>query len=64
LNNANTVFLRLTDDSTTAAGGGTVGTTGSDRIDNFEVFVVPEPSTFAIAAIGTLALAFASRRKA
>lgn len=34
LNNAAVVYLRLVDASTTSAGGGTVGTGGTDRIDN------------------------------
>jgi len=49
LNNATSVYFRLVDNSTTAAGGGTVGTTGTDRVDNFEVqsdlAAVPEAST-------------------
>jgi hypothetical protein len=43
LNNQPTLYFRLVDDSTTSAGGGTVGTAGTDRVDNFSV-VVPEPN--------------------
>ena len=37
LDNQPAVYIRLVDNSTTSAGGGTVGATGSDRIDNFLV---------------------------
>ena len=37
LNNASIVYFRLVDASTTSAGGGTVGTSGTDRVDNFAV---------------------------
>jgi hypothetical protein len=32
------MFLRLVDLSTTAADGGTVGTTGTNRVDNFSIY--------------------------
>ena len=66
INNASTVYFRLTDMSTTAINGTTVGTGGTDRIDNFSVFTtpVPEPSTVALGILGGLAgLAFWIRRK-
>lgn len=37
LNNAPTIYFRLKDADTTSVNGGTVGTTGTDRIDNFTV---------------------------
>jgi hypothetical protein len=52
LNNAATVYFRLTDNSTVSANGGMVGTGGTDRVDNFEVTgsdivaAVPEASTW------------------
>ena len=50
LNNQSTVFFRLVDDSTVSASGGTVGTAGTDRVDNFVVSaaLVPEPATTAL----------------
>lgn len=45
LNNAPNVYFRVIDASTTSAGGGTVGLTGADRLDNIIVTgtAVPEP---------------------
>jgi hypothetical protein len=62
LNNASAVYFRLLDDSTVSADGSTVTTAGADRVDNFSVLLVPEPSSLAFVALGALAL-FASRRK-
>ena len=57
LNNQSTVFFRLVDDSTVSASGGTVGTAGTDRVDNFVVSaaLVPEPATTALCISGGLA---------
>jgi hypothetical protein len=65
LDNASSVFFRVTDGSTTSIGGGTVATTGTDRIDNFTVFVapIPEPSTVALGILGGLIGVFAWKRK-
>ena len=64
LNNASTVYFRLIDTSTTSANGGTVGTGGTDRVDNFTIEVVPEPQTLALlSGFGILALNFIRRRK-
>lgn len=62
LNNAPTVFFRLVDDSTVSAGGGTVGTSGSDRVDNFTVAVVPEPASAALGGLGFLFWSLIRRR--
>lgn len=48
LNNAPSVWFRIIDDSTTSAGGATVATAGTDRVDNFTVAVVPEPTTLSL----------------
>jgi hypothetical protein len=59
------VWLRLTDLDTVSASGGTVGTGGTDRIDNFSVFTtpIPEPSSLAIGMVGGLAALVAWKRK-
>lgn len=61
LDNASSVYFRVVDASTTAINGGTVATTGTGRIDNFTVAVVPEPSTYALLGLGGLALALRRR---
>ncbi len=66
INNASTVYFRITDMSTTAINNGTVATGGTDRIDNFSVFTtpVPEPSSLALGILGGLAgLVVWKRRK-
>jgi hypothetical protein len=65
LNDASSVFFRVTDGSTTSIGGGTVGTAGTDRIDNFTVFVapIPEPSAIALGILGGLAGLVAWKRR-
>jgi hypothetical protein len=62
LNNSSADYFRLVDMSTTSAGGGTVGTAGADRVDNFMVSTVPEPTTLALTGMGLMALV-ALRRK-
>jgi hypothetical protein len=59
------VSFRLIDESTTSAGGGTVSTGGTDRVDNFVVSAVPvpEPTTISMALIGGLASLVALRRR-
>ncbi len=58
LNNQSTVYFRLVDISTFSANGGTVGTAGTNRIDNFTVTAVPEPETYAmfLAGLGLVGL--------
>ena len=64
LNNDSTVWFRLVDPNTTSANGGTVGTAGTDRVDNFTVEVVPEPHSLALlGGFGILAWNFVRRRK-
>jgi len=70
LNNAANVFFRVVDTGTLSAsqanGGSTApAATGTDRLDNFSVFVtpVPEPSTIALAAVSGLACLIAIRRR-
>jgi hypothetical protein len=48
LNNAANVYFRLVDLDTVSASSGTVGTGGTDRVDNFTVTAIPEPSTYAL----------------
>jgi hypothetical protein len=70
LDTARTIYFRIVDDSATtggAIGGGSVGTTGSDRIDNIVVnatiIPTPEPSPLALAAlIGAVCLVAFGRR--
>jgi len=64
LNNAANVYFRLVNTSTFTPGGATVAVGGTDRVDNFTVYVVPEPT--GLAAVGGLLLLagrrFAQRR--
>ena len=62
LNNAPFVYFRLVDDSTISAGGGTVGTAGTDRVDNFTVAVVPEPTCAVLGGLGLLCWSLLRRR--
>jgi hypothetical protein len=56
LANASSVYLRLTDANTTSASGSTVGTAGTDRVDNFLIAgtstSVPEPAAWSFAWLG------------
>ncbi|MGD0745002.1 MAG: PEP-CTERM sorting domain-containing protein [Verrucomicrobiota bacterium] len=65
LNNQSTVFFRLVDNSTVSANGGAVGTSGTDRVDNFVVSAtrVPEPATTALCGLGGLVCLIARRRR-
>jgi len=68
LDTASTVYFRIVDDGTTAVNGtGTVGTAGTDRVDNFiigsTVSPVPEPAAFSLALLGGVAGIFVLRRR-
>jgi PEP-CTERM motif len=61
--NQASVWFRLIDTSTVSANGGGVGTGGADRVDNFTVAVIPEPTSLALlGGFGLLAL-FGLRRR-
>lgn len=51
-----TAYFRLTDSSTVSASGGTVGTGGTNRVDNviIEGSPVPTPGSFALLGLGGL----------
>jgi hypothetical protein len=61
LENLNSVYFRIVDDSTVSANGGIVATAGTDRVDNFAVTSVPEP-TAVMSIAGGLGV-FAARRR-
>lgn len=61
LNNAPTVYFRLVQSSPVTAGGGSPSATGTSRIDNFEVSVVPEPGSTLLLILGGL-LGWVTRR--
>jgi hypothetical protein len=63
LNNASTVDFRLLETGSAAENGGTIGQNGTDRVDNFIVATVPEPSTYTLGAIAGIAGWFGMRRK-
>jgi len=56
LDNAATIYFRLTQTTTTSIGGGTVATGGTNRVDNFIINGVPEPTTALLGALGVLGL--------
>jgi hypothetical protein len=62
LNNVPSVYFRLVDDSTASAGLGTVGTAGTDRVDNFTVAVVPEPASAILGGLCFLVWSLLRRR--
>jgi len=66
LDNTSTAYFRLVDGNTTSANAGTVAATGTDRIDNFTIEVVPEPQSLSLCLVGGLGILscrFARRRK-
>ena len=65
INNASSVIFRISDMGTTSINGGSVGTAGTDRIDNFSVFTtpVPEPSMAALGILSGLAGLFVWKRR-
>jgi hypothetical protein len=65
LDDVSTVDFRLLESGTTSENGGTVASTGTDRVDNFIVNAspVPEPATLALWGIGSAIGALSLRRK-
>jgi hypothetical protein len=58
------VMFRLINTDTVSANGGVVAATGTDRIDNVTVGVVPEPTSLSLmGGFGLLAWALSRRRK-
>ena len=62
INNQAAVYFRLRDFDAISANGGTVAAGGTDRVDNFSVTVIPEPSTYALLA-GVATFAIVLRRR-
>lgn len=65
LDNIASAYFKIIDTSTTSVNGGTVGTGGTGRVDNFLVSAsaVPEPASSALALVGGFAWLLALRRK-
>lgn len=63
LNEAETVYFRLVMTDTISINGGTVASTGTARVDNFTVTVVPEPGTVTLVGVGLAAVLFGVRRR-
>ena len=56
LDNSSVIIFRLVDTSTTSINGGTVASGGTDRLDNFTVISVPEPSTVVLVGAGLIGM--------
>jgi hypothetical protein len=64
LDNQAAVYFRLTEVGAIAINGSSVATTGADRVDNFTITAIPEPSTCALLLGGaTSASVFFLRRR-
>ena len=64
VDNATSVIFRVVDMSTVSVNGGSIGTGGTDRVDNFTVFSpVPEPSTVALVGAGLFGMLAMRRRR-
>jgi hypothetical protein len=68
LENDSSIFFRLIDRTTTSANGGTVGTSGTDRVDNFSVTgtAISAPDQTSTLALGVIVVfgCFAFGRRA
>lgn len=64
LSNSSDVYFRLVDQTTAASNGGTVVSVGTDRIDNVIITgtPVPEPATFSILSVTSVAMQLRRRR--
>ncbi|MFX7013402.1 VPLPA-CTERM sorting domain-containing protein, partial [Acinetobacter baumannii] len=63
INNVTNLFFRLVDADTSAANGGTVGSGGTDRVDNVIVTASPVPVPAAIWLLGSGLFGFAGLRR-
>ena len=63
IDNQASVIFRISDMSTTSINGGAIGVAGTDRVDNFTVFAVPEPSTVALVGAGLIGMLAMRRRR-
>jgi hypothetical protein len=67
LNNVSNVSVRLIDNGTASINGGTVGSGGTGRVDNFlvsgTVAAVPEPETYALMMAGLGIVGFIAKRR-
>lgn len=65
LDNQASVFVRLFNASSVSASGGTVASTGTNRIDNFTVNLtpIPEPGTYALLLAGLAVIGFVASRR-
>ena len=63
INNVTNLFFRLVDADTTAANGGTVGSGGTDRVDNVLVTASPVPVPAALWLLGSGLFGFAGLRR-
>jgi hypothetical protein len=64
INNVGSVTFRLVDSATAAIGGGSSASGGTDRVDNFSITAIPEPSTYALfAGLAGLTVAALRRRR-
>jgi hypothetical protein len=70
INDVGAVYFRLTSTSTVSVNGGTVASTGTNRVDQFtvsqgsvDISPVPEPATVALIVLGLGAAVWGVRRK-
>ena len=63
VDNQATVYFRIVDVSLVSITGGTIGTAGTDRVDNFTVVALPEPSTVALVGAGLFGMLAMRRRR-